>query len=90
MGEQIVLAHLHGVSAAQMTLRLGPLPLAKPAVGTPSPSKSGQWEAQAWQCHEHLWVQHCGGDATQDAAASQFGEASPAKPEHEPEKGAWW
>lgn len=61
MGEQIVLVHLHGVSAAQMTLRLGPLPLAKPAVGTPSPSKSGQWEAQAWQCHEHLWVQRCGG-----------------------------
>lgn len=37
MGEQIVLAHLCGVSAAQMKLRLGPLPLAKPAVGTLSP-----------------------------------------------------
>lgn len=39
MGEQIALAHLHGVSAAQMKLRLGPLPLAKPAVGTHSPQK---------------------------------------------------
>lgn len=36
MGEQIVLVHLHGVSAAQMKLRLSPLLLAKPAVGTPS------------------------------------------------------
>lgn len=39
MGEQIALAHLHGVSAAQMKLSLGPLPLAKPAVRTHSPQK---------------------------------------------------
>lgn len=39
MAEQIALAHLHGVSAAQMKLRLGPLPLAKPAVRTHSPQK---------------------------------------------------
>lgn len=37
MGEQIVLVHLHGVSAAQMKLRLGSLRLAKPAVEIPSP-----------------------------------------------------
>lgn len=39
MGEQIALAHLCGVSAAQMKLRLGPLPLAKPAVRIHSPQK---------------------------------------------------
>lgn len=39
MGEQIVLVHHSGVSEAQMKLRLGPFPFAKPAVGTPSIQK---------------------------------------------------
>lgn len=52
MGEQIALAHLHGVSAAQMKLRLGPLPLAKPTVRTHSPH-IGHSEA-----YEHPWVHH--------------------------------
>lgn len=55
MGEQIVLAHLCGVSAAQMKLRLGLSPLPSLWWGLPAP-KSGQlgatWAGAAGQFGE--------------------------------------